>query len=958
MMKRILTIVMVLILLTSLYRADYASVQEEGMRGLWVATVGNIDYPKTATTDPVTLKREAIAILDDAQRLGMNTVFLQVRPTADALYSSELFPWSAYLTGDQGVAPADGFDPLAFWTEEAHARGMELHAWINPYRVTRSTTGNLNDALDSLSKDHIVRQHPEYVVAHGNNLYFDPAKEAVRALIADGVAEIIENYDIDGIHFDDYFYPGRDFNDDRSYALLNRGNLSRDDWRRDNVNRMIEQVYDRIKDLDPEVSFGLSPFGIWANEQDVPGGSATRGNSSYSAHYADTLAWIEGGYVDYIAPQIYWHNGFEIADYGVLQSWWREQVRGSDVALYIGQAAYRTVGASSSDPWYGASELLRQLRMNEASGEVDGSIFFSYRSFLNNPRVFEAVADHYGGTEPAPTQPLAAASTGTSLILSLPSYDLRTESDGYYLAGSSDPSKPLVMNGRIIADRTASGYFGIYVPLDAGANSFTFTQGTRSVTRTITKGGSSWTPTPVSAPVLVATSMDPAEGIVMYEAGQEMTLSVMAPIGAKVRAIVGDDSLVMTPGTTFDYGGPIYNTTYKATYTFPKATSTTGLRSLGSPVFEMTFKGKTSSLRSTAQLFVLGESAGYYGEMRSDRVDSYFNATRSGGSAEIMTRGMTDRVDALYADMVRFSDGRWVKLSDVALTQKTGGLTFDLKRMATDRSTLRFDFTHLPRATATYASGVLTLAFPETTRLSGVPIPTSPLVSEIQVDGNRMKLSLVPSARIDGYHFTSEGETLVLHLHQRPVVQSGPLPLSGIKIMIDPGHGGSDGGARGLSGDVLTEKDINLGVSTKLQKRLEDLGATVIMTRQVDQALSLSERLQQQLEKQPDLMLSVHANSIGAERDITQIQGFSTHLKHPLARGIGDLLQREAIAIGRKDRRVNENNFYVVRSTAFPAVLVEMGFVPNAGEYEYLMSDFGREELAAALSRGIVKYFE
>lgn len=956
-MKRMITLLMVLIVLLTQHDTDYASAKEEGMRGLWVATVGNIDYPKKATTDAATLKREADQILDDAQRLGLNAIFLQVRPTADALYPSDLFPWSAYLTGEQGRAPAAGFDPLAYWIEGAHDRGLELHAWINPYRVTRSTTGDLNDALDSLAKDHVVRRHPEYVVAHGNNLYFDPAKEEVRDLIADGVEEILTHYEVDGIHFDDYFYPGRDFADDRSYARLNPDKLSRDDWRRENVNRMIETVYDRIKTLDPDVSFGLSPFGIWANDKDVPGGSATRGNSSYSAHYADTLAWIEGGYVDYIAPQIYWHNGFEIADYGVLQSWWRDRVRGTDVALYIGQAAYRTVGAGPSDPWYGATELLRQLRMNEASGEVDGSIFFSYRSFLNNPAVFAAVADHYDGTEPIVTRP-DPAPTGDNLLVSIPEKDLRTGSDGYYLAGRSDPSMPLIMNGRILSDRTPSGYFGVYVPLEEGTNTFTFSQGSRVVTRTITKGGSNWSPTPVTDPVLVTSSMAPSEGIVMYEAGEEVSLSIMAPIGASVRAIVGGTSIEMTPGTTLDYGGPIYSTTYKALYTFPEATAASGLRSLGSPVFEMTFRGKTSSVRSKAQLFVLGDRAGYYAEVRGEAIDSYFNAARSGGSAEILTRGMVDRVDALHDDMVRYADGRWVKLSDVALTQRKDPPAFHLQRIRFASDSLEFDFDHLPRARASYGEGVLTLTFPENSRLGDPRLPDWRLVDRLVVENNQMKLTLAQDARVDGYDFVTEEGKLILRFHRRPAAKDGDRPLEGIRIMLDPGHGGSDGGARGLSGDTFTEKDINLGVALKLHERLEDLGATVLMTRETDTYFSLGERLQHQLAQRPDLMVSIHANSIGAERDITQIQGFSTHLKHPLARGIGDLLQEEAIAIGRKDRRVNENNFYVVRSTAFPAVLVEMGFVPNATEYEYLMSDAGRDELADALARAIVNYYD
>mgnify|MGYP001137367238 CR=1 FL=1 len=372
----------------------------EPMKGIWVATVLNIDYPKERTTDPDMLKSEAITILDTVAAAGLNAVFLQVRPTADAFYQSNYFPWSKYLTGTQGTPPAEDFDPLHFWIDEAHKRGLELHAWLNPYRITRKTVHEPSHDFGSLTADHPARLHPEWVVAHSDgNLYFDPGIPQVRQLLIDSAMELVTHYDIDGIHFDDYFYPGKDFNDAATFGAFGHGIHSIEEWRRENVNTLIRDLHNAIEEGPRNIRFGVSPFGIWANDTSHPLGSATRGNQTYFSHYADPLTWIREGSIDYIVPQLYWHIGFDIADYHVLLNWWHRATLFTSVDLYIGHAAYRTGHPDPAHPWHGVNEIKRQLSLNKGYSGVKGSIFYNFSALAGNPALQGVIKDFYQSSE-------------------------------------------------------------------------------------------------------------------------------------------------------------------------------------------------------------------------------------------------------------------------------------------------------------------------------------------------------------------------------------------------------------------------------------------------------------------------------------------------------------------------------------------------------------------------------
>ena len=350
----------------------------DSFRGVWVCSVLNLDFPSKTGLDNNALKKEIDAIIKKTVELKLNALIVQVRPSGDALYKSKLFPWSEYLSGKQGVAPKDGFDPLAYWIERAHKSGLELHAWLNPYRVTH-TTQKITDPK-MLADGNPAKIKPSRVIAYKDALYYDPGLYENKKLIINGVAEIIKNYDVDGIHLDDYFYPGADFPDDATYKKFGMG-TNKDDWRRTNVNDVIKGIQKVIKRQGKGIRFGVSPSGIWRNASSSPLGSDTRGNESYAGAFADTRRWVKSGWLDYICPQIYWYRGYEIADYAKLADWWANVCKGTGVDLYIGQAAYREAESGASDTnWKG--ETVRQLKYNAEKhpGVIKGSVFFRYKS--------------------------------------------------------------------------------------------------------------------------------------------------------------------------------------------------------------------------------------------------------------------------------------------------------------------------------------------------------------------------------------------------------------------------------------------------------------------------------------------------------------------------------------------------------------------------------------------------
>ncbi|MGQ4414274.1 glycoside hydrolase family 10 protein [Streptomyces sp. SAS_269] len=364
------------------------------MRGVWLATVANRDWPSKPGLTAAEQRAELVAHLDRAVRDRLNTVILQVRPTADALWPSPYEPWSQSLTGTQGQDP--GWDPLGTAVREAHARGLELHAWFNPYRVANHTDIGL------LAASHPARLHPDWVVTYGGKLYYDPGLPEVRAFVQRAMLDAVARYPVDAVHFDDYFYPypvaGQTFDDDASYDRYGGDFAARADWRRDNIDRLVREMAAGVRRVRPGTRFGISPFGVWRNATTDPLGSDTRaGVQTYDDLHADTRAWVRDHWIDYIVPQLYWNIGFAAADYATLVDWWAEVARGTGTRLYIGEALYKAGAAGQPSQWQDPVELSRHLTLAARYPQVRGHVFFAAKEVAADPigAMARVVADHY-----------------------------------------------------------------------------------------------------------------------------------------------------------------------------------------------------------------------------------------------------------------------------------------------------------------------------------------------------------------------------------------------------------------------------------------------------------------------------------------------------------------------------------------------------------------------------------
>jgi uncharacterized lipoprotein YddW (UPF0748 family) len=350
---------------------------EREFRAVWIATVDNIDFPSRKGLSTEEQKRELLAILDLARSLRLNAVIFQVRPMADAIYRSQLEPWSEFLTGQMGRG--QDFDPLEFLVAEAHKRGILVHAWFNPYRA-------YHPAAKTISDNHISKLYPDLVRQYGRYMWFDPSEQSGQEWSLKVIEDVVRRYDIDGVHFDDYFYPYKEkdaagkvieFPDDKNWNayVQGSGKLSRDDWRRENVNKLIAAVGREIKKIKPDILYGISPFGIW---QPIPEKGIT-GFNAYAELYADSRKWLQDGTVDYLAPQLYWETARKGQSFPVLLDWWKSQ-NSKNRFIWPGIAAYRI----DSTPTYTADEIAAEIADTRQSPETTGAIFFSEKLLRND----------------------------------------------------------------------------------------------------------------------------------------------------------------------------------------------------------------------------------------------------------------------------------------------------------------------------------------------------------------------------------------------------------------------------------------------------------------------------------------------------------------------------------------------------------------------------------------------
>jgi uncharacterized lipoprotein YddW (UPF0748 family) len=365
------------------------------MRAAWIATVANIDWPSKPGLTVAQQKAELISLLTQAQLLHFNAVFFQVRSVADAMYASPFEPWSEYLTGVQGKMPQPFYDPLAFAVEEAHKRGLELHAWFNPFRAAHP------QSKSAPALNHVTRTQPEIIRHYGSQTWMDPGDPESRSRAERVVLDVVKRYDVDGVVFDDYFYPypegGRDFPDTASWEKYGKSSgLSRDNWRRANVNQLIQKLSGSIKAAKPWVQFGISPFGIW--RPGVPPGINRKALDAYGQLYADARAWLANGWVDYLAPQLYWPTAQRDLSFPVLLKWWCEQnTQGRHIWAAVNDAG---VGGK-----FTAAEIGRQIQLTRLQAGSSGEVHYHLRSITENPALRAVVSNEYNTPALVPTTP-------------------------------------------------------------------------------------------------------------------------------------------------------------------------------------------------------------------------------------------------------------------------------------------------------------------------------------------------------------------------------------------------------------------------------------------------------------------------------------------------------------------------------------------------------------------------
>ena len=948
---------------------EKVDVSELEMRGLWIASTINIDYPSKQGLDKTALMSEIDTILSDAQKLGINTVFFQVRPSCDSLYDSDIFPASVYVSGKQGETVED-FDSLAYILERAEKLNIDIHAWVNPYRVTMYP-----DDMEKLSDDNPAKLHPEYTITYDDGkTYFDPGLPEVRKLVVDGVKELAEKYPaLSGVHFDDYFYPypsgNAEFEDDESYEKYG-GGLDKDDWRRNNVNLLVNEAYEAVKSVNPDCRFGVSVFGVWANEDsNTPvRGSATSALEAYSALYCDALSWAKDGYVDYIIPQNYWSFDTKAAPFDDVARWWNANLDGTDVDLYIGHAAYKSGE-------YSESEIYKQIEMCRTLSGYKGSVFYGYSNIKNNiGGVADNIKKAYADVLPKRNiQP-----TGQNIEIAFPDNNSTAEASKTYVIGSCDPAYPLYIDGTPVS-KTVDGYFGVYLDLEKGKNVFEFTQNGN-----VNKLSVNYKNNPASGKGSVKT-LDKFEILNAYPSGStwldkngEINVSCVAPAGSTVSAKIGSSEVMLSP---------TYNPAGSAEYLYEKYTgkikpsqlvSETEIRVLGNVEFTAMLDGKTVKAVG-GEISGKGAEAYVYAEVIND-----YTHTKVGTSSSFYddflpsSKGMRDYVVDVKDGYCKMRFGGYVAEDELAFTYGkplllntilTTALEFNAKNTANNKENstdIRFGVTENIPVDVDFngADGDMRIIIynTDTSIIPQFEIPENPLVKSIRGEKGTKEnmlmyhVTLKDKKNFYGFNIVYENGCMIVKLNNPQTLAKSDKPLSGKTIVVDAGHGGTDGGAPGPG--KYPEKVLNQNIATLIAEKLEALGAKVVISRPDDNTVDLYERMDILNDTCPDLAVSVHHNSIAGSANALKTRGFmalySNNSGVSLSETISDVVCRN---LGREQKPTAYQKLAVARNHRFPSTLLEMCFISNVEEYQWSITEGNAEKSADAVVEGILEYY-
>ncbi len=904
------------------------------VRGLWVSSVLNIDFPSKSNLSSQQLKEEIDDIISFCLDTGLNSIFFQVRPSCDALYKSSIFPTSMYLSGKQGDPLPDGFDPLEYIIEQAHNKGIALHAWINPYRVT----GNVNMSLDELSADNPALKSKEQLVLHKGKYYLNPALESSIQLIADGVKEIIENYDVDGIHFDDYFYPDVDFDDEETFVPYSSQYNSKHEWRCENVNNMLTRVYNCIKEYDKSIIFGVAPMGIWANKNTDSRGSDTTGGESLISHCADSLKWIEKGIIDYICPQLYWTNKSTISNFDVLYDWWANAVKDSNVKLLIGHAMYK-FGDESYPDFDSSDVIISQLEKSDGCG---GNIFYNYSSFKKNTlEIRDAVKDYY-----------SKKAYFSSLNISYPEEDMSVTSKNVRVMGTYNPSLSLSVNGKAVEDKNLNGLFSTVVSLNTGENTITVKNGEEIKQIKITRKTQ-------KAQTNEIYDCYPDDHNVIRYSGDTLEIMAYAPENSSVSATVNGTKLTLNPTQE-------NKKLYTAQYQLPETDKELNLGKV--KYSAILSNGKSYIKTAKTDITLLPLSKIKYAKIKNKTWLRPYSVIKNFRDSFYGYEGISGKItaeDCFYDErtekkdtFVRFENGLWTQKSNVEIidTQAEKEAINKISVSAEDDYTV-FTLEGTPSPVkALYSNNTVTLQLiDQNISCTQIDFSDNPLFSKAQINGNGLELTLKNENAFFGYKTENFEDSFKIFFKNPVKIENGQNVLEGITIALDAGHGASAGA---VASDGRNEREINFETVNELKKILEEKGARVYLSRsEADNGLETREVADFYDSVSPDLALSIHHNSVGEGSNPAASGGFECYYSSFESKAAAQAVFNGISKNTSLSSTLEDVDYIVTRTRAYPSILLEMGYITNIYEYTLLINPDYRNFFLQSIACCIVDYF-
>ncbi len=946
----------------------YTGDGEKEMRGVWIASTININFPSKQGLSQEQLKAELDAILENSHKAGMNAVFFQVRPTADALYKSSVFPQSKYISGTQTEWNENSFDCLAYLLERAKEYDIDVHAWVNPFRVTMYES----DENELCSTSPAVL-YPEYVVKYADGkTYFDPGIPEVRELVIEGVRELCENYPaLSGIHYDDYFYPypsgDAEFDDADTYEKYGNG-ADLADFRRNNINTLVEETYNTVKEINPDMLFGVSVFGIWANaDSDTPvKGSDTVGLEAYSSLYCDALAWAKGGYVDYLAPQNYWSFNAQSAPFDNVARWWNANLDGTGVSLYMGHAVYK-----SAD--YDKGEIARQVDFCRSLMSYKGSIFYGYADIVNNTK---GVLDDLVKLFENDVYYQEPVSTGEEITFNFPQNGSSSDTEKTYIIGASDPALPLTFEGNSVS-RTKNGYFGTYVTLEKGENELVFSQADKKKSLNInfntTKlSGSSYKK--LSSFEIGAIS--PSQPL-WIPVGDTITLSCVAPSESIVTATIGGMTVVLQPTINPPSNGAYMYEYYTGEVTPSDFVGNEDKVSLGTLVFKAE-RGNETAEKKAGLVSQVSKNMFAYAEIKDDYTHTKV-ATDSSFYDDFLpsSKGMRDYITKLSEGYYKLAFGGYVSQEEVNVTYgrtlmtnkllTTGMQVYAEDTTNNDNNTtdLRFGITENIPVDVDFKDGFMRIIMYNTDQsiIPAFETVPNPLVASVKGEkGTRdgmviYKVKLKDDKNFYGFKIVYENGMLIVKLNNpQKLYPDATKPLYGKTIVVDAGHGGNDIGAPGPG--KYPEAVLNFNIASRLAILLRGLGAEVIESRASDITVSLYERMDLLTAVCPDLAVSVHHNSVASASNAQKARGFLGLYSNNSGVLLTETLSRViSTKLNRLERDYAYQQLAVARNHMFPSTLLEMSFISNVEEYQWTITDGNYDRSAQAIVEGILEYY-